>query len=189
MLNELFASETIIDLLTTFFVNPQKSFYLRELAQQTGKYPQSISQALAKLERAEVVSSTKEGNQKHYRLNPQNPIYSDLKSLIFKTNGIGKVLRGGLKNLSGLKQAFIYESLAREGERLSPEINLMLIGRFSLNKASKLMIDLETRLGQAINLMVFDSREWQKRKQRDNPFVRDILRIKKIMIVGEEGEL
>ena len=185
MLNEIFASETVADLLTTFFVNSRKSFYLRELSQLTGKYPQSISQALAKLEKAGVVVAKKTGQQKFYQLDKGNPIYFELKSIVFKTNGIGRVIRDSLKRLKGLKMAFIYEPVGQT----APQIDLCLIGSVNLSKANDLVAKLEKKLGRGINLMVFTGDEWQKRKERRDHFVTEILRTKKTMLMGEEGEL
>lgn len=189
MLKQLFASETIVIILRTLFANPKKSFYLRELVNLTNRYPLSVSQALRKLEKAKIVISMKKGNLKYFSLNEKNAIYSELKSMILKTTGAGRMLREALEKLAGLEFAFIYESTPLEKNGEVSGINLMLIGKVDLDKANSLVISPEKKLGQEINLMVFDTREWKKRKKRDNGFVRNILEERKIMLIGEAHEL
>lgn len=189
MLKELFASETIVAILTILFANPKKRFYLRQLSGLTGKYPRSVSGALRKLEEAEIVTSARVGNLKYFSLSKKSPIYSELKSMILKTTGVGNTLRETLGKLGGVEFAFIYGSAASGKEIATSDIDLMLIGKVDLDEANRLVARLEKRLGREVNLTVFDSREWEERKRRKEGFVKNVLAGRKIMLMGEEDEL
>lgn len=186
MLKELFASETIVSILTILFANPKKRFYLRQLVGLTGKYPRSVSGALRKLEKAEIITSAREGNLKYFSLNEKSPIYSELKSMILKTTGVGSMLRESLSRLGGVEFAFIYGSAASGKETAVSDIDLMLVGKIDLDEANSLVARLEKRLGREINLTVFGSREWEERKKAKNGFVKNVLAGKKIILTGED---
>ena len=50
MLHKLFSSKVRIELLSTFFLHPEKSFYLRELERITGEDYKNISVELKNLD-------------------------------------------------------------------------------------------------------------------------------------------
>ena len=189
MLKGLFSSETIISLLTIFFTQPKKRFYVRELVKLSGRYPRSVSVALKKLEKSGIVNSTWTGNLKFFYLNKKSPIYPELKNMIFKTRGVGEALKKDLLKLGGVEFGFIYGSTASGQETKISDIDLMLIGQVNLDQANLLVAKLEKKLGREINLTVFKLKEWQQKKAAGSSFVKQVAAGDKIMLIGKENEL
>jgi hypothetical protein len=52
-----------------------------------------------------------------------------------------------------------------------------------------MVMSLEEKLKREIDYLVFDEQEYKKRKESRDPFIREILKGKKIFLVGREDEL
>jgi len=88
---------------------------------------------LTKLAKIGFLNSAPSANQIYYSLNDKFPLYPELKSIVLKTSGMGDVLREYLGKAARIKYAFIYGSVARDTEKESSDIDLMIIGDIQLN--------------------------------------------------------
>lgn len=189
MRESILFSKTIRNLLAIFVTHPKDRFYLRQLCVLIRSSPRPVQLALQKLERAGILNLQKEANIKFYSLNKVSPIYSEIKSIILKTEAVGETLRQGLKDLKNLKCAFIYGSVAKNKERAGSDIDICVIGKINLNALSKLTSQLEERLKREISFVTFSPSEWKKAIKEKKAFAMDILKNKKIILFGETDEL
>jgi predicted nucleotidyltransferase len=180
MLAQLFASPTLVDLLSILFLHPQKEYHVNELARLTGRFPRSIHLALGRLEELGLVKARWEGNLRQVCANQDNPIYPEIKSIIYKTIGLGNALREALENLGVIERAFIYGSVAKGTENLASDVDLMIIGQVNLDELTERLIEVEQKLNREVNYVVFSSDEWLARLKSDDPFVSDVERGEKI---------
>ena len=188
MLTKLFSS-TRAELLGLFFNNPDDKFYLREIARHIGKDAAGIKRELDKLVKIGLLSKEKRGVQKYYFANKSSPIFSEMKGLIFKTTGIQGAMKASLSRLKGVKTSFIYGSYAKGSEKEDSNINLMVIGQANITELNDMVMGLEEKLKREIDYLVFDEQEYRKRKDTKDPFIRELLKGKKIFLVGKEDEL
>lgn len=186
ILKVFFSSKTRIKLLNLFLVNPKGRFYLREIQRQLKEAITPLRRELFKLEAVGFLIREKVGNLTYYSVNQKFPIYEELKRIIFKTEGLGDILRQSFKDLRNLKLAFIYGSAAKGGERLDSDIDLMIIGRVNIRKLAPIIRILEGKVGREINYTVFDEAEWNKKKKEKNSFILNVLKNKKIFLIGSE---
>jgi predicted nucleotidyltransferase len=188
MRESILFSKSIRNLLSVFVTNPKDRFYLRQLCVLIGSSPRPVQLALRKLESAGILIPQREANIKFYSLNKESPIYPEIKSIILKTEAIGDVLRKGLKNLKDIKCAFIYGSVAKDRERPGSDIDICIIGKVDLSALSSLTSQLEEKLKREIATVTFSPREWKKAKRDKKAFIRDILKNKKITLMGKPDE-
>lgn len=132
MLQDLFSSRVRVRLLTHFFSHPDEQFYARNLTRQIGEHYNAVWQELNNLERIGLLLSEHNGNVKYYRLNPDFPIYEELRRIILKTSGLGQAVREALDRLGTVKWAFIYGSVAAGEEDFLSDVDLMLVGKVDL---------------------------------------------------------
>lgn len=132
MLHKLFSSKVRIELLSTFFLHPEKSFYLRELERITGEDYKNVSTELRNLESIGLLTSSKSGNLKYFHVNPGFLIYSELKSIFFKIRGAPALLKQVLSDDRDIEYAFIYGSFAGGTENDRSDIDLMVVGEMLL---------------------------------------------------------
>ncbi len=188
MLTKLFSS-TRAELLGLFFNNPDDRFYLREIARHIGKDAAGIKRELDKLVKIGLLAIEKRGVQKYYFANKNSPIFSEMKGLIFKTTGVQGAMKTSLSRLKGVKVAFIYGSYAKGAEKEDSNINLMVVGQANITELNDMVMGLEEKLKRDIDYLVFDEQEYKKRKELRDPFIRELLKGKKIFLIGKEDEL
>jgi len=188
VLTKLFSS-TRAELLGLFFNNPDDRFYLREIARHIGKDAAGIKRELDTLVSIGLLGREKRGVQKYYFANKRSPIFSEMKGLIFKTTGVQGAMKASLSRLKGVKTAFIYGSYAKDAEKQDSNINLMVIGQANITELNDLVMTLEEKLKRDIDYLVFDEQEYRKRKDAKDPFIRELLKGKKIFLTGKEDDL
>lgn len=189
LLIRLFSSEVRVSLLTLFFTRLDKRFYVRELARHLGRDISGIKRELDNLERVGLLVSEKVGNLRYYRANKASPLYTEMKGVIAKTTGIYASLREGLRKIKGIQRALVYGTEQQEGEEGLGPVRLMVIGQVDLNDLNEAIRVLESRLNREINYLVFDEVEYQRRKTEDDPFLAEVLKGRKSILIGTDDGL
>ena len=189
MLQKLFSSGVRVEILSTFLMNPERERYVREVARITGEDYKNVSRELRNLEEIGLLSSRNEGNLKFFGINKEFVVYEELKSIFMKTRGVVGVLKQAVSRGKDIEYAFIYGSFAMGTERAESDIDVMVIGRISLEGVLALLRGPEETLSREINVSVYDLQEIKKRVKDKDPFIGEVLGESKIMLAGEEDEL
>jgi len=188
LLTKLFSS-TRAELLSLFFNNPDEKFYLREIARHINKDAAGIKRELDTLVKIGLLGVEKRGVQKYYFADKTSPIFSEMKGLIFKTTGIQGSIKAVLSRLKGVQAAFIYGSYAKGAEKEDSNINLMVIGQVNITELNDVVMGLEEKMKREIDYLAFDEQEYRKRKDAKDPFIREIVKGKKIFLLGKEDDI
>jgi predicted nucleotidyltransferase len=189
MLHKLFSSKVRIELLNTFFLHPEKSFYLRELERITGEDYKNVSTELKSLESLGLLTSRKSGNLKYFQVNTGFLIYPDLKSIFFKVRGAPGLLKQVLLDSPDIEYAFIYGSFAAGTENEKSDVDLMVVGKMPLDNLLKRLREPEKALGRDINPSLFPKSEIKQRLKNKDPFIGRVMAEPKIMLIGNEDDL
>jgi predicted nucleotidyltransferase len=189
MLQKLFSSRARVEILSAFLMNPEKERYVREVARITGQDYKNVSRELRNLQEIGLLSSRNEGNLKFFGINKGFVVYEELKSIFMKTKGVVGVLKEAISREKDIDYALIYGSFAMGTERAESDIDVMVIGRVSLEAVLALIRGPEKILSREINVSLYDLQEIQKRAKNNDPFITEVLGGSKIMLVGEENEL
>ncbi len=189
VLEKIFGSRIRANALAWFYTHPDESFFVRQLATILHEDSTNLSRELSRLERVGILLSSKQGNQKYFQANKNCPFFNELKGLVLKTVGIAGELRYCLEKFPGIKYAFIYGSFAKNEEMADSDVDLMIIGDVELDKLDTLIGNLERRLGRTINYVTYDYKEFMDKKRQKDGFIMDVLKDKKLMLIGDELEL
>jgi len=151
----------------------------------------AVQRELAKLERAGLVKVTRVGNQKHYQVNADAPVFGALHELVLKTSGLADVLRGSLAPISsGIKAAFVYGSIAKGQDSAGSDIDLMVISDdVAYADLFKVIEGASRHLGRPVNPTVYSVSELEKRVRERNSFTVRVLKQPKIWLIGGEDDL
>ncbi|MCP4653288.1 MAG: nucleotidyltransferase domain-containing protein [Candidatus Omnitrophica bacterium] len=177
------------ELLRLFFTNPEKSFYMQEVGRILGKKPGVFQRTINNLVCEGVLNSEHKANARYFKVNKSYPLYKELKSITFKTVGVEASLRAKLEELKGIKVAFIYGSYAKGKENYLSDIDLMIIGNPDESQLIKKLDKLEEKLQREINYKFYKLKEFAQEIKEEEPFILGILKEKKIMLIGDKGEL
>ena len=177
------------DLLALFFTNTSKSYYLRELQRMLGYSAGNIRRELLRFQKDNLFTTQKVGNLLYYHLNTTHPLFKELKSIVFKTVGVRGSIREVLAKVGNVKISFIYGSYAKAKETYLSDIDLIVIGNVNENKLIKELDTLEDKFQREINYKLYTFKEFKKVIEEKEPFILEIIRDKKIMLIGNENEL
>lgn len=171
-------------LLRYYFTNPTARHHLRELALRLGVDASNLSKELGRLEHEGLFRSEVSGRQKYFELNPQYPLYDEIRSIVSKTIGAVPLLAGALRQVEGVKEAYLFGSFAKNQQDASSDIDVLVIGRPKGDMLASVVEKLERQLGREVNYVVLSPTELQARRNRKDSFLENIWRNKRVLLVG-----
>jgi predicted nucleotidyltransferase len=189
MLNTLISSKTKRDVLKTLFLSPDKRYYVRQLASLLGSSVGTIHRELVSFEKSGILNSEKVGNLRFFYINKTNPLFTELKQMIFKTEGIKGRVEEELKKIRGIKTAFIYGSFAKEEERSDSDVDLFLVGEIDEDELVHKISALEREFSREISYTIYTENELTKEKKNKNSFILDVIKGPKIFLSGGQDGL
>ena len=136
-----------------------------------------------------ILISEYRANARYLKANKDYPLYKELKSIVFKTVGVQGGIKDILEGIGKVRFAFIYGSYAKARETYLSDIDLAIIGKPDEDRLIKELDRLEGKLQREINYKLYTLKEFKKEVKENEPFVLEILKNKKVMIVGDENEL
>ena len=179
-------------LLAFFFANPERNLHLREIAAILREDPGNLSREMRRLCEEGLFISNTTGRQKFFSLNRSYPLYSEVKSIVFKTSGVYESLRRIFENEKAVRFAFIYGSFVTEDLRSSSDIDIMLVVEdtgFDDRRILKEISSLEKQIGREIDYAYFPEKEWAVKIAAKDSFLTEVLKSRKVMIKGNEKEI
>ena len=177
------------EILAATFGEPQRWWYMRELARHLRLTPSSLQRELASLARAGILRQKREGKHVYFRAATDSPIFQELQGLILKTVGLADVIRDALNPLADrIPWAFVYGSVARSEEHSTSDVDLMIIGRVGLADVSAPLRKAERRLNRAINPTTYTADEFTSKVKSNHHFISTVMRSKKLFILGDHRE-
>lgn len=188
--NALFTN-TQQQILRLLFGQPDRSFYSKELVDKAGIGTGTVHRELQKLSEAGLLTVKRIGNQKHYQANPDSSIYEELKGIVRKTFGICELFKEVLVPFqNNIRLAFIYGSIAKETERSTSDIDLMLVSeKITYPDLLVSFAELESQLGKKISPTVYSGKEFRNKRDSKNSFITRIISQPKILLIGSENDI
>ena len=187
-IDRLFGSKTRVQILSKLLMNPDKSFYLRELSRELTIPYSMLYKEEKNLVSLGVVTEEKRGKITLVSANKNLPFFAELKKMMIKTAGLGDLLRNELSELQGIKYALIYGSFASGEESETSDIDLLVIGRATEDELLSMTSKIEKEVRREINYILWSEDEFTKRAKTEHHLLRDIAGKPIIMLVGEENE-
>lgn len=175
--------------LGLLYVQPQKSFYTKEILRLTGMGVATIKRELDRMVAASILTFKKIGNQHHYQANPDCPIYHELLSVVKKTFGIADTIKQALSPISAqIFRAFIFGSVASGKETSNSDIDIMVIGDCKFSEVAGLLYNSQELLGREINPKIYSKQEWDELCNSDTSFIKEVLSKPQIDVIGNSNE-
>ncbi len=200
MLEKLFGSKARVRLLKHFLLNSDQEFYIRQLARDLDLQVNSVRRELNNLEDFGLLSST--GNdstknddlsndskvsglqeRKYYRVRTDFILYSEIKSLIIKSQILaGESFIERLKTVG--EPQFILLSGLFVNNPSSPT-DVLIVAKIKKEHLLKIINDLEFDLGREINFTVMDEEEFKYRQEVADVFLHSVLNSRKIILLDK----
>src|SRR5262249_534539 len=121
-------------ILGAMLIDPERSWYLSDLARHLAVPPSSLQRELVDLAKAGVLRRRQNGNRVYFQADSNCPLFTELRGIVLKTVGLRDVLRKCLDPFARhIRVAFVYGSPARSEDRSTSDVDLMVIGVVGLS--------------------------------------------------------
>jgi len=176
-------SQLRVKILNYFFLNEKGKAYINELARIIRSDPKNVYRILLRLEEEGMLKSEFQGKERYFFTNTGNPIYKSYKDIFIKTSGIDVVLKEALKNVPGLKEAYIFGSYANGRYNTESDIDILLVGKHKVLDAQKILHKIQKQTGREINAADMSPDELKKKRAAGDQFVKSIFSRKVVKLI------
>lgn len=170
-------------ILNLLFLNEKERFYVNELAEKIKEDPANVHKKLVELKKEGMLSDEFQGKERYFFLNPKYPFLKEYKKIILKGFGFEKILKEKLKTIKGINSAYLFGSYAEGNLKEESDIDLLIIGDFDTFKLQKILLEVQKLTDREINSMELTKEEFRKRRQKQDPLLKDIFSKKYIKII------
>lgn len=189
-LGEALFTKTQQRVLGLLFGNPERSYYTNEIVRFAEAGIGTVQRELQRLESAGLITSRKIGNQKHYQANRAAAIFEELHGIVIKTVGLADVLRKAIQPLQErVDLAFIFGSVAQGKERITSDVDVMVIGDASFEDVVQAVYSTREALRREVNPVVMSMSEFSRKVLQGDRFVSRIVNEPKIFLKGGSDDL
>lgn len=173
------------------FGQPDRSFFTKELIDLSGIGSGAVQRELTKLLDSGLVLQSVLGNQKHYRANPDAPIYAALVDIVQKTMGVAGAVRDALSPLAdGIRFAILFGSVAKGADRAQSDIDVLIVSdTLPLDRVYAMLDAAERALGRTISPTLYTAEEFLQRRRQSNAFLTRVLDGPHVVLIGAEGDI
>jgi predicted nucleotidyltransferase len=173
--------------LGLLFGQPNRSFFATEIMSLVGTGRGAVQRELLRLKNSGLVTVSKVGNQKHYQASRESPIYEELCSIIRKTIGLQEPLRAAIEKIQDrLQVAILYGSTVKGTDTAKSDIDVIIVSdSLTLEEVINLFSPVESILDRRINCTIYTPREFNDRRQKENPFVTRVIEGPHVVLAGK----
>jgi predicted nucleotidyltransferase len=178
------------ELLAALLTQPDRWWYLSELAHFLETAPSSLQRELRSLVAGGILEQRREGGRAYFKAETRSPLFPELRGLLEKTAGVVPALQRMLAAFGpDIDFAFAYGSVARNQERALSDVDLMVVGRTGVAELAPALRQVETRLGREINVTSYSAAEFRKKVAAGDHFLSTVLRGPKNFVKGSQRDL
>jgi len=169
-----FGSEITIKLLDYYFLNPDKSHHINQLAEILNVDLGNLFRKLEELEKEGILVSDRKGNQRSFKLNKEYPFLKELKKIYGSKYGFIALLKEKLSKILNLKEAYIFGSYAKNNLEPESDIDILLIGKHSPIEAKRVILPLQDRIKREINIIDITPEAFSRKIKKKDEFISNI---------------
>lgn len=171
MLKRLFTSNTRIKLLTTFLMNGETEFFIRELTRKLDEQINSVRRELDNLKKMGFLKTKSKNGKKYYFINQSFIFLPELRGIIQKSVAESQNISKEMEKLGDVKVLVISGVLTG---RDTTGVDMLIVGTFDREKLAN-YINNEISAPRPIKYSVLTVEDYQYRLNCHDKFVHDIL--------------
>ncbi len=176
-------------ILALLFRHPGEAYYQGQIMRAVGGGRGAVQRELASLAEAGILRRDVRGDRAYYSANEDCPVFQELRGLVLKTVGLVDVLAAGLRELDGVRVAFVYGSFARGDLDAQSDVDLMVIGDVDFAQVSLSLRESDGQLAREVNATVYPVAEFQEKVSARHHFLTRVLAEKKLFVIGDADVL
>lgn len=172
--------------LALLFGQPERTFFATELIDLAKSGRGAVQRELGRLADSGLVTVTRLGNQKHFKANPDAPVFEELRAIVVKTIGLVEPLRAALTPFSGqIQAAILFGSTAKRTDSASSDVDLLIVSdELTLEQVYAALEPVEKELARPISATLYSSEEFRRRREAGHPFLTKVLSEEYVLLIG-----
>ena len=208
MFEQLFGSKTRVKLLSLFYTNPNRSFYVREITRKIDEQINSVRRELANLLSIGIVTSDANNNRLYYEVNQTYEHYKPLAAIFGGASfapepakeeakadkktpakptkadvSTEHPLAKSLRVTGHVELALLSGQFTRDE---SAGIDVLIVGDVNQAKVAKFISDLEASENKELRYTVISLDNYHYRLQINDRFINNVLGAKKQVIINNQ---
>ena len=188
MFEQLFGSKTRVKLLSLFYNNPDRPFYVREITRKIDEQINSVRRELQNLLNIGIVRSVSQSNRLYYEINAKYKFHKELESIfqripaktkdIKQTKEEDQVLKA-LQKSGNVRMAFLTGAFVRGSNQ---QIDIFIVGDMNKSQLARVVGDMEKEMNRELNYAAMTVEDFDYRRNLNDRFLNDILDENKIVL-------
>lgn len=175
-------------ILNLMFSNPDKKYYLAEVAKILGKESSAYQKYIEKMINDGILCDERIGNMRFFWLNKNYQLFNEIKAMVSKTIGVEAQLRNIMEEINSIETAFIFGSFATDKFNSQSDIDLFIIGEANKDDFIEKIVKLETQISRDINYHIYRRQDVIDKIAIKNDFINNIFSNKTILLKGNLDE-
>ena len=193
MLEQLFGSNTRVDMLRLFFRSPAQQFYVREITRALDTQINAVRRELQLLIEANIVLEVEDPKgvnmdkpgaklRKYYRVNTMSTLFPELEALIIKEQVLEEQdLIQEIMQKGGDIKLLIIAGRFTDGKPVPAD--MLLVGKIKTKIVEKLIAEYEAKFDVEIMYSIMDEQEFVERRHMMDKFVYSMFETNNIKVV------
>lgn len=175
------------DILSATYEEPEKWWYLSELAAFSNRTPSSLQRDLKSFEEGGLLASRRDGGRVYFRADAESPLFEPLRQIVDRSLGVKTQIAKAIEPYANRLDAFfVYGSVARGDEGPSSDVDVLSVGSVGLAELAKVLRPLEKRFRREFNASCYSLEEFTEKLKGGNHFLNALRDEPKDFIVGSE---
>ncbi len=183
MLEQLLSSRTRVKLLKLFFLNPDQSYFVREMVRKTGEHLNSVRREVQNLFDLGLLAETDVSKKKYYRVNTEHGLYPELKALLFKAQVLQqKQTLRELQRIGRIRYLCLTGFFTGLDHTLT---DVLIVGSVNRLKLRRLLKRFQADFDRQLNYTIMTPSEFKYRNDLTDRFLYTILENPKIVLIDK----
>lgn len=193
MFEQLFGSKTRVKLLSLFYNNPERPFYVREITRKIDEQINSVRRELQNLLNIGIVRSVNQGNRLYYEVNQSYKFHAELQSIFSKIPAKTKEIKQTkeddqilkrVQKAGNVRMLFLTGAFVRGSNQ---QIDIFIVGDMNKAKLAQIISDMEKEMTRELNYTAMRLEDFDYRRNLNDRFLTDILDAKKVVLFDNLG--
>ncbi len=188
-------SAAAASILRYFLLRPEERPHARKIQRVLGLGGASLQRELLRLTALGALLRSKEGRRVHFSIAPDSPLWTAFRIIMGTTSDPTALVRDALRDVPGVKAAFLFGSTARGNQRSDSDVDLLVIETPTVDRRKLLRQLAEAGMlsGREMNTIRYTLQTLSERLgDPDHPgagFVREVLTGPKRWVAGSASAI
>ncbi|HEU0054318.1 MAG TPA: nucleotidyltransferase domain-containing protein [Longimicrobium sp.] len=177
-------------LVTHFLLHPDRDLHVRALRAHTGLGMGALQRELSRLEGLGLLAREERRGRVHYRAVSEHPSWNAFRILLREHGDPAEVLREALRDVDGIRAAFVFGSTVSGNARPGSDIDLFIVEEgMPLAAIGRAAAEVQSLLGRTLDVKRYTPASLARRIGEGSAFLRDALTGPKSWIIGSDNTL